>query len=71
VDGSSQLLGLKLLAPGQTYVALSRVRSLNELHLYEVDCEKLTYENTVNTDALKEMEKLRALAKLNESFKFL
>jgi hypothetical protein len=44
-------------------VALSRVRSLNGLHLDELDCGKLTYENTANTDALKEMQKLRTLAK--------
>jgi hypothetical protein len=43
---------------------------LNGLHLDELDSGKLTYENTANTDALKEMEKLRTLAKLNQSFKF-
>jgi ATP-dependent exoDNAse (exonuclease V) alpha subunit len=39
------------------YVALSRGKSLNGLHLDKLDYEKLT-QNTANTDALKEMEKL-------------
>jgi hypothetical protein len=30
----------------------------------------VTNENTANTDALKEIERLRALAKLNEDFKY-
>jgi hypothetical protein len=51
-------------------VALSQVKSLNGLRLDELDCRKLTYENTANTDALKKIEKLRTLAKLNECFKF-
>jgi hypothetical protein len=38
-------------APEQAYVALSRVRSLNGWRLDELDCGKLTNENTVNTDA--------------------
>jgi hypothetical protein len=36
----------------------------------ELDCGKLTNKNTANTDALKDMERLRTLAKLNENFKF-
>jgi hypothetical protein len=60
----------KLFVPGQAFVALIRVRSLNELRLDELDCGKLTNENTANTDALKEIERLRSLAKLNEDFKY-
>jgi hypothetical protein len=55
-------LGLKLFGPIQAYVALSRVKSLNGLRLDELDCGKLRNENTANTDALKEMERLRTLA---------
>jgi hypothetical protein len=63
-------LGLKLFGPRKAYVALNRVKSLNGLRLDELDYGKLTNENTANTDALKEMERLRTLAKLNENFKF-
>jgi hypothetical protein len=60
-------LGSLLFATGQACHALNRVRSLNGLRLEELDCGKLTNENT---DTLKKMERLRTLAKLNEYFKF-
>jgi hypothetical protein len=69
VHGRSQLDGAKRFAPGQAYVALSRVRSLNRLRLEEPDCGKLTNKNIVNTDALKKMEILQTLAKSNENYK--
>jgi hypothetical protein len=50
--------------------AANLIRSLNGLLLDELDCGKLTNESTANTDALKEMERLRTLAKFNETFKF-
>jgi hypothetical protein len=61
------LMGAKLFAPGHANIALSRVRSLNELRLEEPDCGKLTNETTANTeDALKKMEILQTLEKSNE-----
>jgi hypothetical protein len=57
-------------APAQAYVALSRVKSLNGLRLDELHCGKLMSEKTINIDALKELERLRTVAKFNEHFKF-
>jgi hypothetical protein len=37
------------------------------LRLDELDCGKLTNENTANTEALREIERLQILAKFNEN----
>jgi hypothetical protein len=57
----------KLFAPGQAFVALSGVKSLNGLRLDELDCGKLSNENCATTDTLKKMEILQTLAKSNEN----
>jgi hypothetical protein len=40
-----------------------------QIKLDDLDCGKLTNENTANTDALKEMERLQTLEKFNENYK--
>jgi hypothetical protein len=54
-------LKFKLFASGQAYEALSWVRSLNGLRLDELDCGKLSNENIANTEASKQMERLRII----------
>jgi hypothetical protein len=39
------------------------------INLDELDCGKLTNENIANTDAVKEIERLQTLAKVNENLK--
>jgi hypothetical protein len=43
-------LGSKLFAPWQAYIALSRVNLLHGLRLDELDCGKITKENTANSN---------------------
>jgi hypothetical protein len=66
VHGSSQL-GIEAIC---TWTSVFRIESSKVVERIALDCEKLTNENTANTDALKEMDRLRTLAKLNENFKF-
>lgn len=59
-------LGSKLFARGQAYVMLSRVRSLDDFLISELDLQKFNFKehsNIVNTDAIEEIEKLRRLPK--------
>jgi hypothetical protein len=62
-------LRTNLFGPGQAYVTLSQVWSLNGLRLDELDEGKLTNEDTTPTrrDALEKMERLRSLAKFNKN----
>lgn len=52
-------LGPRLLAKGQAYVTLSRVKSLEGLRIEELDCSQFMGTTLCNTDALKEMQRMR------------
>jgi ATP-dependent DNA helicase PIF1 len=63
-------LGPKLFAPGQAYVMLSRVRSLDNLILSDLDLSKLCRARNphqfVNESALRELTRLRKLPKYRD-----
>ena len=54
-------LSKKNFAPGQIYVALSRVRNAESFLVSEIDEEKLFRDTIANKQAILEMEKLREL----------
>lgn len=51
-------LGSKLLADGQVYVAVSRVRSLDGLEINELDFSKLTGTQPCKNNASAELQRL-------------
>ncbi|GFY51633.1 uncharacterized protein TNIN_86211 [Trichonephila inaurata madagascariensis] len=53
------ILGRKLLAARQAYVALSRVKSLDTQLIEELDCSKLTGKVPCNNEVLQEMDRMR------------
>src|SRR5258705_12157568 len=62
VDKTVVYLGSKLFAPGQAYVALSRVRWFDDLRFEEFECSMIILKNVCNEKkTIKEMERLRHL----------
>ena len=59
VDHAVVYLDSRLFEEGQTYVAPSRVKSLEGLCIEELDCNKLTGRKPCNNEALKELERMR------------
>lgn len=61
VDAAVLNLGQAIFLKGQCYVALSRVRSLDGVMIEDIDPHKLIGNTNCNTEALREMFRLRQL----------
>lgn len=60
VDKGVIFLVKKIFAKGQTYVALSRVRSFQELAIPEIEQKRL-FQHPCDESALAELERLRSV----------